>query len=389
MIFDKEKIKELYPEAEELMIQPMLIHSSTDEQVKDACSSGKYFGQEKKDGALYFFVKTKNHSYLFGRTVSKKTGLLTEKIKNVPHIESALSQIPENTVLLGEIYYPNKTSKDVVSIMGSLPEKAIARQKGDYGFIHYYIYDILVCAGVNLIKANTENLLRYKILEKIMEFNVPGLKVHNKFIELADIYEDNLYDKLNDIFLAGGEGMVFKKKDGVYEPGKRPLSNIKAKKVDYFDAVIIGFGFPTIVYSGKEIENWEYWIDPRTDFKERENIKFYPVGLHYDKYKDEKLKDCYLPVTKQFYYGWYNSKIEIGAYDENNNLISIGMISSGIPDIMKKDMSLCPELYLGEVCAIECMELDKKALTLRHGFFKYLRKDKNKTECLVKNIFKI
>ena len=90
-MFDKEKISQLYPGAENLMIQPMLIHKGSDSQLKTADQSGEYFAQIKKDGSLYMFVKgTNGENYLFGRTVSKKTGLLTEKSANIPHIISVL-----------------------------------------------------------------------------------------------------------------------------------------------------------------------------------------------------------------------------------------------------------------------------------------------------------
>ena len=77
MAFDKEKIKELYPEA--VMYESMLIHQSTDASLKKACDSGEYFGQLKKDGYWYQFEKHENHSYLFSRSASKKTGLQAEK----------------------------------------------------------------------------------------------------------------------------------------------------------------------------------------------------------------------------------------------------------------------------------------------------------------------
>lgn len=155
-------LKELYPGAENITYEPMLIHASTDIQLKQACESGEYFGQIKKDGAFYQYIKGLNgKSYLFGRTLSKKTKVLTEKSANVPHIMSALDCLPNGTILIGEIYYPGKTSKDVVSIMGCLPKKAIERQESSYGEIHYYIHDILMYDGVNLVSSKTNNELRY------------------------------------------------------------------------------------------------------------------------------------------------------------------------------------------------------------------------------------
>lgn len=83
MSFDKSKIHELYPEAENLMIEPMLIWklpAGKESMLSEVCSNGEYFLEEKIDGAFYQFVKTENHSYLFGRTVSKLSGILTEKV---------------------------------------------------------------------------------------------------------------------------------------------------------------------------------------------------------------------------------------------------------------------------------------------------------------------
>ena len=370
MIFDYNKVEELYPGAGNLMIQPMLIHKGTDKQLK-ACDDGEWFAELKKDGALYMFVKgdEESQNYLFGRTVSKKTGLLTEKAANVPHITTTLGTLlPPQTVLLGEIYYPGGTSKNVTSIMGCLPAKAIERQEGEYGFIHYFLYDCLVYNGTNLISYN--NYDRYKVIEAI--YNKHIKRMLHDYVELANIYEENLYEEVGKALAAGEEGMVFKKKNGLYEPGKRPQTMLKAKQVDYIDAVIIGFKEPTMEYTGKEIENWQYWVD--------EFGNPLPVGLHYG-------NPCAEAVTKHFYYGWINA-IEIGAYDENGKIHSIGTIASGLTDFYREDMAANPDKYLGKVVEIQCMMKDNKEQTLRHGFFLRIRDDKNKEECKLKEIFK-
>ena len=363
--FDTKKIHKLYPGAETLLYPPQLIHKGTDSQLK-ACDDGTWFAQLKKDGALYMFVKgLGGENYLFGRTVSKTTGLLTEKSANVPHIISVLSQIPNGTVLLGEIYYPGKTSKDVVSIMGCLADKAIERQNGNYGPIHYYVYDCLVYNRYSLLKV--ENFVRYQVTKNL--FNQYSL--FRPEIELAAAVEENIYTSIGAALAAGEEGMVVKKKTALYEPGKRPQTMLKAKQVDNIDAVIIGFKDPVKEYTGKEIETWTYWYNPKTD--NFLNGTFYGQG--------------YEPVTKHYYYGWKNA-IEIGAYDENGNIHSIGTIASGLTDYMKEDMTANPEKYLNKVVEIQCMMKDNNEKTLRHGFFLRLREDKNANECTLKEIFK-
>ena len=377
-------LKELYPGAEDITYEPMLIHSSTDAQLKKACESGEYFGQLKKDGAFYQYIKGLNgKSYLFGRTISKKTGVLTEKSANVPHIMSTLDCLPNGTILIGEVYYPGKTSKDVVSIMGCLPEKAIERQNGSYGKIHYYIHDILMYDGVNLVSSKTNNELRYKILKKI--FYINNLE-EDWYIELAKVWYDNLYERVGNALSAGEEGMVIKKKDGIYEPSKRPMTNLKAKKVDFADVVIIGFEEPTKEYYGKEEASWPYCIVYQDiDFPNGKYIEYERSNEGWIAYRSPQYKT--VRVTKPYYMGWRNSRIKIGAYDENGDLFNIGTIHSGISDNMKQDMSEHPENYLGKVCSIQCMELDKTEHTIRHGFWRNMREDKDPKDCTISSIF--
>ena len=369
MGFDKNKIQELYPEAK--MYEAQLINKGSDILLKNACESGNYFGQLKKDGYWYQFEKHQNYSYLFSRSASTVTKLQTEKGANVPHIMGALQVLPIDTILIGEIYYPNGTSKNVTTIMGCLPQKAMERQYGSYGKIHYYIHDILMYNGIDFVTAKTSNWDRYCILQKIWEKH--NLNQYD-FLELAESWEDDLYARIGDSLTAGEEGMVIKAKDGIYEPGKRPTTNLKAKQVDFADAIIIGFESPTKEYYGKEIESWRYWMN-----SEGEKIEGFYWG-----YAGE-----YTPLTKPYFMGWSNARIRIGAYDENGNIKEIGTIHSGISDEMKKDMTENPNNYLNKVVKIQCMSLDKKEKTIRHGYCKGLHSDKNPQECLIKEIFNL
>ena len=310
-MFDYKKVEELYPGAGCLMLEPQLIHKGTDLQLK-ATDDGTWFAQLKKDGFLYMFVKgLGGENYLFGRTKSKVTGLLTEKSANVPHIIEAFHDIPNGTIILGEIYYPGKTSKSVTSIMGCLPKKAIERQQGEYGPIHFYIYDCLGYNGISLLKY--DNWTRYQVLQAIWKKHIYPGSVIPFTLELAAAVEEEIYASIGQALAAGEEGMVVKKKTALYEPGKRPQTMLKAKQVDYIDAVIIGFKDPAIEYTGKEVETWQYWM--------KENGDILPVGLHYG-----ETKEVIVPITKHAYYNWKNA-IEIGAYDNHGNLKSIGTIA--------------------------------------------------------------
>ena len=367
MGFNFQEVEKLYPGAGELMLEPQLIHKGTDAQLKN-CDDGTWFAELKKDGALYMYVKgTEGQDYLFGRTVSKKTGLLTEKSANVPHIIKAFKDIPYGTIILGEIYYPGKTSKDVTSIMGCLPAKAIERQKGAYGPIHYYIYDCLEYGGISLLPY--DNWSRYCVTQAIYS------KVIDKCdaIELAAAVDEEIYATIGVALESGEEGMVVKKKTALYEPGKRPQTMLKAKQVDFIDAVIMGFNDPVIEYTGKELESWQYWVNGYDG-------SHLPIGIHYG-------EEIAVPVTKHYYYGWKNAII-IGAYDSQGRLKEIGTIASGLTDELRQAFAEEPEKYLGKVVKIQCMMKDNKEQTLRHGFWQGLHDEKNPEDCTLESIFK-
>lgn len=376
------------------------------------CASGEYFAQLKKDGYWYQFEKQEDKSYLWSRTISKKTGILTEKGANVPHIMNALDMLPPGTVIIGEIYYPNKSSKDVTPIMGSLPDKAIERQKNEYGFLHYYIYDCIYYNNVNLINVGAYN--RYKILEAIVKkFNLTAYP----FIEFASIVEENIQEACINALEIGEEGMVLKKKTAHYAPGKRPAwDTIKIKKTDTCDAICIGSCEPTKYYNGKlpitsnylvfdengeidfdrskrpdnEAYSWPYWIieeygpfsedgSPRELISERR----VPIGEHVV-YRDINLKT--VPVTKAYYFGWPTA-IKIGAYDDNKKIIEIGTISSGLTEKMQEELKETPFKYFDKVVELAGMEKNNKDHTLRHFYFKRVRDDKDPTECTITSIF--
>lgn len=384
MAFNKDKIQELYPEA--VMHEAMKIEKGTDTLLKVACESEDYFGQLKKDGFWYQYEHHTNYSYLFSRSASRTTGLQAEKGANVPHIMQALETLPNETILVGEVYYPGGSSKNTTEIMGCLAPKAIERQNGKYGKIHYYVHDILMYNGIDFVSAETGSWDRYCILEKIWKLH--GLDQYD-FLELAEVWTDDLYARIGDALAAGEEGMVIKHKEGVYEPGKRPKTNLKAKKVDFADVVIMGFEKPTFLYNGKELESWQYWINPQdyTDANDLDSFYKYPIGFHYNKYLES---DQYVAVTKPFYMGWHNARIKIGLWEDGGSemgLRNVGTIHSGISDEMKQDMSEHPEKYLGKVCSIQMMEVDKSAGTIRHGFFKHMREDKNSTDCRYEDVF--
>lgn len=377
-MFDKEKISEFFPGAEDLMIQPMLIWtlpSNKKDKLSEVCASGEYFATEKIDGALYQFCRTDKGNYLFGRTVSVKNGLLTNKIDNVPHIDSALSCLPCGTVIVGEIYVPGGTSKNVTSIMGCLPAEAIKRQDKQ-GKIKYYLHDMIFYNGENMQSWGAET--RYqKLVEAWNEFHLEQFD----FLRLAESFDTGIEERLSQILAAGGEGIVLKKKDALYSEGKRPAwATIKCKQMDTIDLVCTRAIEATKEYTGKELKTWPYWQERSERDQNGEYTWLSSEGQYYEDYLHNP--HIYRPVTKPYFYGW-KTAIGIGAYDDEGNLKEIGTVSSGLTDEMRAHL----DDYVGKVVALQCMSIDRKEKTLRHPIVKAWRDDKNAAECKLSEVF--
>ena len=373
----------MYPEA--LIIEPMKINKipeGKEYMFPSICASGDYFAQLKKDGYWYMFEKTEHYSYLFSRTTSAVSGTLAEKSANVPHIMEIMNHLPENTIIIGEIYYPGKSSKDVTPIMGSFPEKAIERQNGSYGFLHYYVHDIIRFKNKDLTKYGAS--IRYNLLKEIYNRYLLNYSSINGeiIIELAERVDDNIQEFVADALNRGEEGAVLKKKTAPYTPGKRPAwDTIKIKKTDTCDAICLGFCKPTKYYDGKLDVGPNYTgADINGVIIHEECV---PVG-DYNVIKSPAFSTH--PVTKAYYYGWVNS-MRVGAYDDDGNIVEIGTISSGMTEEFQYNASKNPDKYIGKVVKLAGMEKNHKDKTLRHFCFKGFHEDKDKKDCKISEIF--
>lgn len=362
-MFEQEKIDELYPGATIFgAMKFWSLPKHRTHMIQEMCENGEYFGQTKKDGNWYEFSKASDGTpYLFSRGTSVKTGLPVEGIEKVPHIAEAFKDLPNNTVILGEIYYPGETTAAVRSIMGCLPPKAIARQK-EKGNIHFYMFDMLMYDGEDMTDMGA--LDRFdKLTEVVNELNL-----FTDEIELADCVTENLYEFLAGNFASGEEGSILKKKDYPYVEGKSPAwSSIKWKKQDDVDVVCMGFEDPTKYYTGTELASWPYWefegnlVEGRLSNTEGAKA-----------------------VTKPYFHSWKMS-IKFGLY-KNGELTQVGTVSSGMNDALRKDAAENPENYIGKVFKCNYMELTEDAI--REPIFIEFREDKAAEECLHSEVFK-
>ncbi|MDV3426998.1 MAG: hypothetical protein LIR50_07410 [Bacillota bacterium] len=349
--------------------------------VRDRIFSNEWVGAEKKDGFFMKFVKDDNGNQMLLSRSRNVQGVFPNKIEWVPHLQNFFDAIPCGTCLLGEVYLPNKPgSNEITKILGCLKDKAIARQSEEK--LHFYVFDILAFDGKNWVNA--------KAADRFENLKYLGLCYENcnKYVSFATYKNGKeLWDYLQNVLAAGGEGIVLWNKNGKYEPGKRPSkTTMKVKKElrESIDCFFTGhITLPTKLYSGKEIETWPYWYNNVTDEK-------LPVGSHYyESYMEGK---PYIAVTKPYYNGWAGS-LEIGLVEkvdgrcrittdsewvEGLNIVSIGYIS-GLTDEVKANY----RNYIGKVIEVGAMQLTPDGDRLRHGKMLGWRPDKVWTECSI------
>jgi len=362
----QEKVNKYYPgasiyEAMEIWSLP----ANKKSMLKEICDGEKYFAELKKDGNWYEYSKSVDGvGYLFSRGESVKTGLPVECIEKVPHIQKAFESLPNDTVIIGEIYYEGETSNEVRTIMGCLPAKSIARQK-EKGNIHFYLHDILKFSGKDLTSSGA--LERYSILTDVVnEYELTSYD----FIQIAEAKFTGIYDFLLEAMANDEEGVVLKLKTAPYAEGKRPAwSMIKHKKQDDIDLICMGFEQIGMYYEGDQIESWQYWMDG-----EGAKVKGFYYGV-----------DGFSAITKPYFNDWFTS-VRLGAYNDKGEVEYICSASSGLSDELKEKISKNPNDYIMKVAKINCMEITKESI--RHPILKGFRDDKNAKSCTFKEVFK-
>ena len=182
--------------------------------------------------------------------------------------------------------------------------------------------------------------------------------------------ECNFYDKAEELISKGEEGLVLKKKDGMYYPDqKKAWETIKLKRENSIDVVCIGFDKPTFVYEGDNIENWTMWVDKNTYVKKQGNY-----------YGDS---NC-IPVTKNYFNDWIGA-IRFGAYGEDGEMIDLGSVSSGLTDELKENIKQNPNNYLFMPMLVECMEI-YHGTSIRSPRLIKFRDDINAKDCTIEKI---
>lgn len=356
-------------EAEKYWSFPKTYKGDKQADTKNMILSGNYIGAEKKDGHYARFIKDMDGNMrLQGRSESVNGGYLN-KIEWVPQCQSFFNSLPNGTVLLGELYFPEQRgSRKVTTILGCLKDKALERQeKGEK--LHYYVFDIWAYNGKSLLDERFQTRISH-----YLDYEIIDCFQGEEYVENAYYYEGNaLWDQLGRILNAGGEGIVITQKDAKAQPGKRTARKTLKVKMEIeqtIDVFIDGDYKPANrLYEGKEIMTWPYWENEKTGEKSDINrFKDYNEGLPW------------VPVKKPYFYGWASS-ISISLM-KGDKPVHVGWISN-VPDEMKRDIVTNPDKYKNKVYELSCMEVEHidGEYSFRHGKFVAPRPDKNAKDC--------
>jgi len=181
-------------------------------------------------------VKKKGDTTLY----SRRGNILNKKF---PYIATALKALPDDTILDGEVVALDEQGRSDFNLLQNF-RSAEAK-------IHYFVFDILALKGedVSMLPLQRRRQILDKALKRNDHISTSPAEVGSSTKILAFVKQHGL------------EGVVAKRQDGLYEPGKRSGSwckyriNLGQELViggytpggNGFDALILGF------YRGKDL----------------------------------------------------------------------------------------------------------------------------------------
>ena len=280
---------------------------------------------------------------------SKKDGLFVEKTDRIPHLSGyttannyseKLIEPPADltgTVLDGEMIIPEGfvtgaggRSRHVGSIIGSDADVAIMKQI-ERGWLRYAVFDCLFYQGVDL--------RMLPLFERKSYLELAMRLWNNPYAFMVPWYNDNKKARLDDIYAAGGEGVILKHKEQKY--GDIFQGHLKWAKVKQFwnaDVIITGFK------PAKEMSKKVTGEITATKYAEEGLIG----AIEFSQYRDGQLWEC--------------------------------GFTSGFDEDLRRDISANPEAFLGKVIVIKHYGREPTG-RFRHPQYVDFRTDKPPEDC--------
>lgn len=301
-------------------VAPMLAQAKDATEIWD---DPEWSVEEKFDGARYLMYVTSEQNRFFSRRTGVNTnGAPVEKTDRLPHLaNNKIKHEWYDTIIDGEILAPNKDFGSAMSVIGSLPQRALEIQQQN-GFLIYQMFDILRCAGedVTSLPLYARRLMLIEFAKSI------ELSTGNPSFKLTRSTVKNKLAIYKKIVSLGGEGVMLKYNYAPYAPGKRSPFWVKVKKQITVDAVIMGYEMGKGKFNQQVIGNIVFG------------------GL------------------------------------KNGKLVKWGT-AAGLTQELINEITANPDAYLLRVVEIECQEILPSG-KVRHPRFLRFRPDKNAEDCV-------
>lgn len=291
----------------------------------------RYVVEEKFDG--YSYLNQCGEFYSKRLSAAKgNEGMPVCKSDSI-HITPILRKVYEmcGANLHGELYIPGGISDDVTKILGCTPDLAMDRTYAvdPSKRLHYMLIDIREYNGYNLV--NEPYWVRRAILEHVYWEYIHPCDYYG-YIVLPEILMGDPNKEFGKIVSRGGEGIIFKRTDALYIPGKKPANNwIKGKKKITYDVVMMGLNAGT----GKNADIFG--------------------SIRFGHYIDGKLVEC-------------------------------GNCSSGLDDKTRQYIYDHASEMIAKKQVFEIEAIQESVKSFRNAVFLRLRDDKDHSECVPMNI---
>jgi len=163
--------------------------------------------------------------------------------KQFPLIHEALADLPEDTVIDGEIIALDESGRPDFNLLQSF--RSAAKR------INYFVFDLLVFQGQDLTSLP---LVERRNRLRSFQFSSP-------LVRPCEQFESSAQEMIAAVRQLGLEGVIGKRKDSLYEPGKRTGAWIKYRVNRGQELVIGGYipgphGFDSLIvgyYRGKDL----------------------------------------------------------------------------------------------------------------------------------------
>jgi bifunctional non-homologous end joining protein LigD len=173
----------------------------------------------KLDGYRALAVKSGNGVSLFSRRRKSLN-------RQFPNIVEALADLPAGTVVDGEVVAIDESGRPDFNLLQHF--------RAESSRIQYYIFDLLCWKD--------RDLTRLPLIER-RELLKSVVALHHKRIKISDYVEAAPEDLLSAVRAQELEGIIGKRKDSLYQPGKRSGAWIKYR-VNRGQEFVIGGYFP-------------------------------------------------------------------------------------------------------------------------------------------------